>query len=116
MSIKIERWNHIFVKEISQILSTEVKDEEIQFVTITGCDITNDLSFAKVYFTVLDKEKKESTTKALQRAAAFVRGILSQRIDIRHTPELKFVFDESISYGQKIETIIEDLHKEESED
>lgn len=57
-SVKIERWNHAFVKEISEILNTEIKDDDIHFVTITGCDITNDLSYAKVYFTVLEKEKK----------------------------------------------------------
>ena len=54
--VKIERYNDLFVKEISMILQTEVKDQNIKFVTITDVDITNDLSFAKVYFTVLNKE------------------------------------------------------------
>ncbi len=112
-NIKIERWNHIFVKEISEILSTEIKDEEIQFVTVTGCDITSDLSYAKVYVTVLDDSKKESTLKALNKASAYIRSELSQRIEIRHTPELKFLYDDSIAYGNKIEEIIEDLHEEQ---
>lgn len=111
-SIKIERWNHSFVKEISEILNTEIKDEDIHFVTITGCDITNDLSYAKVYFTVFDETKKESTLKALNKASSYIRGELSKRIEIRHTPELKFIYDESIAYGNKIEGIIEDLHQE----
>lgn len=113
MNVKIERLNSIFVKEISYILSTEVKDEDIKFVTITDCEITNDLSYAKVYFTVLDSLKKDETIKALDRAKSFIRGKLSERVEIRHTPELKFIFDESIEYGNRIEKKIEQLHKEE---
>lgn len=111
MNVKIERLNSAFVKEISYILSTEVKDEDIRFVTITDCDITSDLSFAKVYYTVLDMSKKEETRKALERAKSFIRGKLSERVDIRHTPELKFIFDESIEYGERIEKKIEELHQ-----
>ena len=111
MSIKIERLNSQFEKEISNILQTEIKDEDIKFVTITDCEITNDLSYAKVYFTVLDTTRKKETMKALERASSFIRGKLSERIEIRHTPELKFVFDESIEYGERIEKKIEELHK-----
>ena len=113
MSVKIERLNSTFVKEISYILSTEIKDEDIKFVTITDCEITNDLSYAKVYFTVLDNSRKNETIKALERASSFIRGKLSERIEIRHTPELKFVFDESIEYGERIEKKIEELHKKD---
>ena len=113
MSVKIERLNDQFQKEISIILQTEIKDQDIHFVTITGCDITNDLSFCKVYFTVLDDSKKESTLQALKGAASFIRGELSRRIEIRHTPELRFIYDESIEYGNKIEKIIEKINEEE---
>ena len=113
MNVKIERLNSTFVKEISYILSTEVKDENIKFVTITDCDITSDLSYAKVYFTVLDMSKKIDTLKALDRAKSFIRGKLSERVDIRHTPELKFIFDESIEYGDRIEKKIEELHEKD---
>lgn len=111
MNVKIERLNSAFVKEISYILSTEVKDDDIKFVTITDCEITNDLSFAKVYFTVLDVSRKVETLKALERAKSFIRGKLSERVEIRHTPELKFIFDESIEYGERIEKKIEELHE-----
>lgn len=110
MSIKIERLNSTFVKEISYILQNEIKDDNIKFVTVTDCEITSDLSFAKVYVTVFDKEKKETTMKALEGAKSFIRGELSKRVDIRHTPELRFVFDDSIEYGNKIDKIIEELH------
>lgn len=111
-NIKIERLNHTIQEEISMILMTEIKDEEIKFVTITGVETTNDLSFAKVYFTVLDEEKKEQTLKALEKASSFIRSKLAERIEIRHTPELKFIFDTSIEYGNHIEKIIEKINKE----
>ncbi len=113
MGFKIDRIASSFVKEISYILATEIRDKDIQFVTITDCKVTNDLSFAKVYFTVLDENKKDSTLKALEDAAGFIRKTLADRVDIRHIPELQFVYDESIEYGKKIEDIIDDIHSNE---
>jgi len=112
MSIKIERIESAMVKEISYLLATEIKDPDIRFVTVTAAKVTNDLSFAKIYVTVFDEEKKESTLKALNSASGFLRTKLCDRIDIRHMPELEFVYDESIAYGKKIENIIEKIHEE----
>jgi len=111
-SIKIERLNHIIQEEISMILMTEVKDERLKFVTITGSDVTSDYSFAKIYFTVLDVNNKKEITDELNKATHFIRGKLSERIDIRHTPELKFIYDDSIEYGEHIEKIIDKIHEE----
>lgn len=113
MNVKIERLNSQFEKEISMILQTEVKDSDIKFVTITGCEITSDLSFCKVYFTVLDDGKKDKIIESLNKAASFIRGQLSQRVEIRHTPELKFIYDESIAYGNHIEKLIQKVHEKE---
>jgi len=115
-SIKIERLNHTIQQEISMILQTEVKDEHIKFVTITGVDTTSDLSFSKVYYTVLDKDKMESTKEALEKASSFIRTCLAERIDIRHTPELKFIYDTSIAYGEHIEEIIENIHEKDNKE
>ena len=114
MSIKIERYNSIYEKEISYILQNEIKDDNIKFVTVTGVEITNDLSYAKVYVTVFDKDKKESTLKALEKAKGFIRSELAKKVEIRHTPELRFIFDESIEYGYKIDNIIKEIHKKET--
>ncbi len=113
-SIKIERLNHAFQEEISMILMTEIKDEDIKFVTITGVETTSDLSYAKVYFTVLDDTKRKSTLEALNGAASFIRGKLAERVEVRHTPELKFIYDTSIEYGNHIEEIIDNINKEEN--
>ena len=114
MSIKIDRIGSQLVKEISYILATEVKDKEIQFVTITDVKVTNDLSFAKVYFTVLEEDRKKETLEALASASGFIRKMLADRIEIRHIPELEFIYDDSIAYGNKIEHIIEKIHEEKN--
>ena len=113
MNVKIERLNHAFQEEISMIMLREVKDEDLKFVTITGVDTTSDLSFAKVYYTVLDEEKKDLVKEKLEKAAPFIRTELAKRVEVRHTPELKFIFDTSIEYGNHIDSIIENLNKNE---
>ena len=110
-NVKIERLNHVFMQEISNILMTEIKDEDIKFVTVTGVDITSDLSYAKVYVTVFDEDNRKTTLEALNGASHFIRGKLSERVEIRHTPELKFIYDESIEYGNHIEEIIDKINK-----
>ena len=111
-NIKIERLNHNYQEVISSILMLEVKDADIKFVTITGVEVTNDLSFAKVYYTILDDSKKESTAKALEKAAPFIRTKLAEKVEIRHTPELRFIYDKSIAYGEHIDQIIKKLNDE----
>lgn len=113
MSIKTMRIASNIVKEISYILSYEVKDNDIKFVTVTDCKLAPDLSYAKIYITVLDDSKKETTLEALKDASGFIRKELADRVEMRHVPELEFVYDESIAYGKKIENIIEQIHEED---
>ena len=80
MSVKTKRIASNIVKEISYILAYEVKDKDIKFVTVTDCKLTTDLSFAKIYVTVFDREKKETTLKSLNEAAGFIRKQLAERI------------------------------------
>lgn len=112
MSIKTQRIASNIIKELSYILAYEVKDEDIKFVTVTDCKLAPDLSYAKIYVTVFEKSKLDSTMNALKEAKGFIRKELSNRVEMRHTPELEFVYDESIEYGKKIEDIIEKIHEE----
>lgn len=113
-NIKIERLNHIIQQEISLIIMREVKDEDIKFITITGVETTSDLSFAKVYYTVLNQTNKEKTEEALKKASPFIRTKLAESIDIRHTPELKFIYDTSIAYGEHIDKIIDEIKEKDN--
>lgn len=112
MSIKTERIASNIVKELSYILAYEVKDNDIKFVTVTDCHLVPDLSYAKIYVTIFNKERIDITLKALKEAKGFIKKCLASRVDIRHIPDLEFVYDESIEYGKKIENIIEKIHED----
>ncbi len=109
MSLKTQKIGSSFKREISRIILEDIKDPEIKFVTITACDVTNDLSYAKVYFTTLDRNKKEITQKALNRAANYIEIELSKSIDIRKMPQISFYYDTSIEYGEHIEEKLKEL-------
>jgi ribosome-binding factor A len=111
MVSKKDKMNGIIQREVSQILQLEVRDRDIGFCTITGVDVTNDLSIAKVYVTFLDKGFSNAKgMEALQRSKGYIRSLLAKRLTTRKVPELKFILDTSLEYGNKIETIIKDLN------
>lgn len=112
--IKLKRIASLIVKEVSDILNNVARDKIMHTITITGCDVSSDLSYAKIYFTcVLDIDKK-SIEKELEEASGYIRHELSERIDIRHTPKLVFKFDNSIEYGNHIENLIEKINEKDN--
>ena len=112
-SHKIARIASDISRTISEILATESRDSLLKSITITGCNVANDLGSAKVYFTSLSDLSKEQLEREMAEAAPYIRSELAKRIEVRHTPALHFVYDESIEYGNRIEKIIESIHKED---
>ncbi|MFC4775349.1 30S ribosome-binding factor RbfA [Paenibacillus sp. GCM10023252] len=109
--IRVGRVGEQIKKELSQIISSELKDPRIGFITVTGVEVTNDLSQAKVYLSVLGSdEQKEETLKALARGTGFIRSELGKRMRLRHTPVLLFKFDSSIEYGSRIESLLDRIN------
>lgn len=112
MSVKTERIASLLIKEISDILQNEVHDEDIKFVTITACKVDTDLSLAQVYCTVLNDSKKDKCMHDLNAAKGFIKTELAKRkLEIRKIPDLRFIYDESISYGNRIENIIKEINE-----
>ncbi len=109
MKLKGERVASEIQRELSDILLTETRDKDLQKVTITYVKATDDLSFAKIYFTTLD-DNRDKVLKDINNASGFFRTLLADRLDIRHIPDLKFVYDESIEYAKKMEKIIDELN------
>ena len=109
MSIKSERIGNNILREISEILRFEARNEELKWVTLTYVKVTGDLGNAKIYYNILNKGDLYVVQKALDGAAGYIRTELAKRIDLRHIPELRFVYDESIDYGDKIEHILEEI-------
>lgn len=108
-SHKIAKISSDMARVISEILFTEAKDEILKSITITGCKVSRDLSYAKVYFTSLSQMDKQLLVKEVNEASSFIRGELSERMELRHTPILEFVYDDSIAYAENIENIIKEI-------
>ena len=110
MSVKTQRIANLLMQEISDILANEVYDKDIRFVTITSVKLDTDLSLAQIYCTVLDESKKDKCLHDLNAAKGFIKTELSKRkLEIRKIPDLRFIYDDSIAYGNRIEKIFSDL-------
>jgi len=96
-------------RELSELLRREVRDPRVGMVTLTSVDVSPDLSHAKVFFTILEKEKLAETTRALQRAAGFLRSQLAHRMKMYTTPELRFSYDESVERGDRLSQLIDSV-------
>ncbi len=109
------RINDAVALELAVIIR-EVKDPRVSesMITITSADVTADLKYAKIYYSVLgmddDKEQMKELAKGLKSAAGFIRGQLAKRLNLRATPELTFIRDESVAHGVKIAGIINSLN------
>ena len=99
--------------EISDLITREVHDPGIGFLTITHVKVTPDLQIARVYYTTLgdDRARRESS-RALERATPFLRRQVGSRLRLKRVPQLEFFFDESIARGDRIEKILQDLSTE----
>ena len=96
-------------RELSGILQRELRDPRVGMVTVTAVDVSPDFSHAKVFFTILEKEKQNETISALQRAAGFLRSQLAHRIKLFATPELRFIYDESVERGDHLSRLIDSV-------
>lgn len=111
MSFHQERLEKIIIREVSTILMNS-KDERLRFVIVTNAHLTGDLQIATIYYTVIgSNEQKESTMKNLEDAKGYVRSSLGKVLKVKKIPELIFKYDESLEYGNKIESILKGLNK-----
>ena len=109
-SYKINRVNEEMMREMSQIVRA-VKDPRVNsgFVTITHCDVSGDLKFAKIYYSVLNGDWGE-VKKGLISAKGYIRREIAERLNMRNTPELTFVADDSMEQGAKISKILNEMN------
>jgi len=113
MSQRPERVQEALRQEISRIVQNEIKDPRLGFITITKVEATKDLRYAKVYFSVLGEDKeKRLAVKGLNSAKRYVKGLISDRIKLRYTPDIDFRIDESIEHTKKIYDLLDRLKKE----
>lgn len=112
MSLKTKRIGSAIAREISVILNEEARNEVLKNVSITDVTVDSDLTFAKVYF-MTRLEETSMVERELNEASGFIRKLLAKSLDLRSTPELKFVYDKSLDYSNRIDEIIEEIHEGE---
>lgn len=95
-------------RELAELIQTELKDPRVGMVSLTGVEVSPDYAHAKVFFSSLSgREHADSVLAGLQQAAGFLRRELGKRISIHNTPQLRFIFDESLERGADLSRLIE---------
>ena len=115
-SHKSQRINGEVQKELSRIIRMELKDPRINPMTsVTEVMVTQDLKYCKAYISVLgDAYEQEQTIKGLQSAEGYIRRELARTLNLRNTPEIKFVLDQSIEYGVNMSKLIDDVARRDA--
>lgn len=114
MTMRANRIAEQMKKELGDIIGQKLKDPRIGFVTVTDVDVTGDLQQATVFISVLGSDQeKENTLIGLSKAKGFIRSEIGQRIRLRKTPEIEFALDESVAYGNRIESLLRQVKEED---
>ena len=114
---RFDRIDEEYKKEISNIISFEIKDPNVTgLISVTKVKVTTDLKYAKVYVSILNAKNTNQTLEGLRKSAGFVRTELAKKVNLRNTPEIIFELDDSIEYGAKIDTILKEILPEKNEE
>ncbi len=114
-SIKNTRINMEVQREMSEIIRTEIKDPRVQgaMVTVVSAEVTPDLKLCKAYISVLgSSEAAQEALSGLRSATGYVRRELARRVNLRNTPEITFILDQSIEYGVNMSHLIDEVTKD----
>lgn len=112
---RADRLGHEIRVELAELLTRQVKDPRIGFATVTRVEMTADLHHARVFVSVLGSpEEQASTIEGLSSAAGFLRHEIGHRLALRRAPELLFILDHGAEAGEKIELLLQQLHKDET--
>lgn len=116
-SVKNTRVNAEVLRELSVIIRGDIKDPRISSMTsVVSVEVAPDLKTCKAYISVLGDEKaKQDTLEGLNSAEGYIRKELARRINLRNTPEIKFVIDQSIEYGVRMSKLIDEVNKQGDE-
>ena len=108
-----DKVSDLLKKEISLIISSEIKDPRLQNINITAVKVSDDIGIATVFYTVIgesiQKTKSNIDSKILEKLSGMIRSNLAKKIKIRRIPKIKFRFDESIEYSENIEKLLKNL-------
>jgi len=110
---RIDRLGDLIKEEISSLLIRDIKDPRIKMLTVTDVEVSRDIRTAKIFYSVGgDQRTREETQRGLESAVGFIKTAIAHSLTIRRVPDLTFIYDKSLDYGQKIDRILEDLKEE----
>ncbi len=112
---RTDRIADLIQRTLAQMLLQDMSDERFRLVTVTGVTVTRDLSYAKIYVSVLmdEEDKIKQTVESLNRAAKSLRFSLAKAVKLRVVPELKFIYDDSTARGFRLSDLIDSAIKKE---
>ncbi len=114
MSRRTEQVAEAIKAEVSGVIQQELKDPRLGFVTVTRVEVSPDLKFARVFFSVLgDELAKAESLKVLKRASSYLRKEVSHKLSLRYMPVLQFYFDAAMEHGDKIQRLLRQLELED---
>lgn len=115
MTLRNERVRKTLIKEIADVLQTEVRDPRISgIVSIVDVEVSHDNSFAKVYYSIFgDEKQKEKTIEAMTQNTPKIRYAIGKRVRLRLTPELRFIYDDSFERASKVSELIDKISRGE---
>ncbi len=116
MSVRMERIQELIKEEISLIFLHKIQDPELGLTTITKVEVTPDLRFAKVFVSILDKEKREDSLNKINDLKTLIRTELAHRVRLRRVPELTFLIDDTLDYVEKMESIFRKIHEDDKQE
>lgn len=112
-SNRLNRINEELKREISNIINYEVTNSKVTgIISVTSVKISPDLRYAKVYVSILNSKNVKQTLLGLKSSSGFIRSRIAEKVNLRVTPELVFELDDSMQYGEKIDTILKDIMKD----
>lgn len=103
------RLGDVLHRELAKLIRDECSDPRIGMVTISGVEVSDDLSFAKVYVTVMDDEQQKTSIEALNHAAGFFRTQLSKHLTLRVAPRVRFIYDDSLRIGSRMDQLLKSV-------
>ena len=110
---RMNRINEELKREISNIINFELNNSNVTgMMSVTKVKVTPDLRYARVYVSMINSKNKKNTLAGLKQASGYIRSALAKKVNLRNTPELVFEFDETIEYGAKIDSIINEITKD----
>ncbi len=110
---RLNRINEELKRKISNIINYDVTNSNITgLISVTSVKITPDLRYAKVFVSILNSRNIKDTLAALKKSSGFIRSRIAEDVNLRVTPELVFVLDESMQYGERIDTILAEIMKD----